>query len=54
MKPSGISDKTKTELLSIAYIESLYFDVLTNIKYAKYHAYLMEKDQTQIPIVIAY
>lgn len=54
MKPSGISDKAKTELLSIAYIESLYFDVLTNIKYAKYYAYLMEKDPTQIPVVIAY
>ena len=54
MNPSGISDKTKTELLSIAYIESLYFDVLANIKYAKYYAYLLEKDATKIPIVIAY
>ena len=54
MNPSGITDKTKTELLSIAYIESLYFDVLANTKYAKYYAYLLEKDPTQIPIVIAY
>ena len=54
MNPSGISDKTKTELLSISYIESLFFDVQSNVKYAKYYSILMEKDATKIPIVIAY
>jgi hypothetical protein len=38
---SGISDKTKTELLSLSYIESLYFDTITNIKYAKYYNNLL-------------
>lgn len=40
--------------MSIAYIESLYFDVLANTKYAKYYNYLLEKDPTKIPLVIAY
>lgn len=54
MNPSGISDRTKTELLSIAYIESLFFDVQSNVKFAKYNSLLMEKDATKIPLVIAY
>jgi hypothetical protein len=41
LNPSGISDKTKTELLSISYIEALYFDVMANVKFAKYYANLM-------------
>lgn len=53
-KPSGISDKTKTDLLSLSYIESLYFDAVANTKYAKYYNNLMETDHNNISIVIAY
>ena len=53
-QPSGMSDTTKTELLSLAYIESLYFDVSTNIRYAKYYANLLEDDSSKITTVIAY
>lgn len=52
--PSGISDKTKTELLSLGYLESLYFDTVANTKYAKYYNNLLENDDTHISTVIAY
>lgn len=54
MNPSGISDRVKTQLLSVSYIESLFFDVLANTKYAKYYNYLLEKDSSKISLVIAY
>jgi hypothetical protein len=38
----------------MTYIESLYFSVQTNTKFAKYYANLMEKDYSKISIVIAY
>lgn len=37
MKSSNISNNIKTELLSFAYVESLYHDVITNTKYAKHY-----------------
>lgn len=52
--PSGISDKTKTELLSLSYIESLYFDTVANTKYAKHYNNLLEDDQSHMSLVIAY
>jgi hypothetical protein len=52
--PSGISDKTKTELLSLSYLESLYFDTVANTKYAKHYNNLLENDHSHIATVIAY
>lgn len=52
---SGIFDKTKTEILSLAFVESLYFDVITNVKLAKYNAQLVEKSEVdKFPLVIGY
>lgn len=52
---SGIFDKTKTELLSFAFLESLYFDVISNVKLAKYNLQLVEKQQIdRFPLVIGY
>lgn len=54
MSPSGISDKTKTEILAYTYFSSLYLDVMTNTRYAKHYANEMEKDPSMIVITIAY
>lgn len=37
MKSSNISNNIKSELLSFAYVESLYHDVIANSKYAKHY-----------------
>jgi len=37
MKSSYISAQLKSELLSFAYVESLYHDAMFNTKYAKYY-----------------
>jgi hypothetical protein len=37
MKSSNISNTIKSELLSFAYVESLYYDVVANNKFAKYY-----------------
>lgn len=37
MKSSHISNNIKADLLSFAYVESLYFDVIANSKSAKYY-----------------
>lgn len=53
-QPSGISENIKTELLSMAFVESLYFDVITNVKLAKYYSNIVEKDHAKFPLVIGY
>jgi hypothetical protein len=37
MKGVNLSKNFKLELLSFAYVESLYYDVLANTRYAKYY-----------------
>lgn len=54
MTPSGISDKTKTEILAFSYFSSLYLDVMTNTRYAKHYGNEMEKDASLIVLVLAY
>lgn len=54
MNPCGISDKTKQEILALTYIESLYFDVMSNARYAKYYATMLDRDPSIIALVIAY
>lgn len=54
MNPSGISDKAKTEILALTYIESLYFDVMTNARYAKHYGTMIDRDSSLIGLVIAY
>jgi len=54
MTPSGISDKTKTEILAFTYFSSLYLDVMTNTRYAKHYGNEMEKDSSNIVLVLAY
>jgi transposase-like protein len=41
-------------LLSLSYIESLFFDTVANTKYAKYYNNLLENDHSHIATVIAY
>jgi hypothetical protein len=41
-------------LLSLSYLESLYFDTVANTKYAKYYNNLLENDHSYISTVIAY
>ena len=37
MNPCGISDKTKSEIMALTYFESLYLDVMTNMRYSKHY-----------------
>jgi hypothetical protein len=54
LSPSGISDKTKSEMLAFTYFSSLYLDVMMNTRYAKYYGNEMENDHSMITLVIAY
>ncbi len=54
MKSSNISNNIKSELLSFAYVESLYHDVIANSKYAKYYENEMDVSKDNIVLLIAY
>jgi len=54
MKSSSISNSIKSELLSFAYVESLYHDVIGNSKYAKYYENEMDNNKDNIVLLIAY
>lgn len=54
MKSSNISNNIKQQLLSFAYVESLYHDVIANSKYAKYYENEMDTNKDNIVLLIAY
>lgn len=54
MKSSNINNSIKSELLSFAYVESLYHDVIANSKYAKYYENEMDTNKDHIALLIAY
>lgn len=54
MKSSNISNAIKSELLSFAYVESLYHDVIANSKFAKFYENEMDSDKDNIIYLIGY
>lgn len=54
MKSSNIKPAIKSELLSFAYVESLYHDLMFNTRYAKYYEEEMDKSKDNIIYLIAY
>ena len=54
MKSSNIKATVKTEILSYAYVESLYHDLMFNTKMAKYYHEEMDNDKSNIIYLIAY
>lgn len=54
-EPSGITEKIKTEILSFSFLKSLVFDVLCNMKLAKYNVLLVERQEVEkFGLVIGY
>ena len=54
MKSSNIKPAIKSELLSFAYVESLYHDLMFNTRYAKFFEEEMDKSKDNIIYLIAY
>ena len=54
MKSSNIKASIKTEILSYAYVESLYHDLMFNSRLAKYYQEEMDNDKENIVYLIAY
>lgn len=54
MKSSNIKPAVKTEILSFAYVESLYHDLMFNTRLAKHYEEEMDKDKENIIYLIAY
>lgn len=54
MKSSNIKAAVKTEILSLAYVESLYHDLMFNTRLAKYYEEEMDNSKDNIIYLIAY
>ncbi len=54
MKSSNIKATIKTEILSLAYVESLYHDLMFNSRLAKHYEEEMDNDKDNIIYLIAY
>jgi hypothetical protein len=54
MKSSNIKATIKTEILSLAYVESLYHDLMFNSRLAKYYEEEMDNDKENIIYLLAY
>lgn len=54
MKSSNISAAVKSEILSFAYVESLYHDLMFNTRLAKHYEEEMDKSKDNIIYLIAY
>lgn len=54
MKSSNIKATIKTEILSLAYVEALYHDLMFNSRLAKHYEEEMDNDKDNIVYLIAY